>query len=151
MEKAFLLGIPLAIGPFSFSFFGPKFESFDPNVCSGQLAGAGSDNKIRIISSYRGKTVFNYPTIQADGDNTSKLKPDITSIGWCVHFTETKSAEGYLEDGKGRLSVDDLLAPETHLAKASVLLKADLPRELALLDVESSLPKLSLLPSTGSE
>lgn len=36
-------------------------------------------------------------------------------------------------------------------SKAAAFLKADLPRELALLDAESSLPKLSTLPGTGGE
>lgn len=30
-------------------------------------------------------------------------------------------------------------------------ISADLPRDLALLDIERSLPKLSVLPSTGDE
>jgi len=47
--------------------------------------------------------------------------------------------------------VEDLLSPDMQPSKAAAYMKADLPRELALLDIESSLPKLSTLPGTGSE
>lgn len=72
-------------------------------------------------------------------------------MGWGINFTDSKSAQRYLHEAAGQISVQDLLAPDVHPAKAAALLKADLPRELALLDVESSLPKLSTLPATGSE
>jgi anaphase-promoting complex subunit 4 len=122
------------------------------SFCSGQLlAAAGSDNKVRVISSYSSKTVHHYLTSPPDEDETLKSKSKVTCIGWGVNFTDKKAAQGHLEDSNGRVSIDDLLAPDTHPAKATVLLKANLPRELALLDVESSLPKLSVLPGTGSE
>jgi anaphase-promoting complex subunit 4 len=67
-----------------------------------------------------------------------------------VNFTDSKTALRNLQDAEGRLTVDDLLSPETQLTKLAML-KADLPRELALLDIERSLPKLSTLPSTGDK
>lgn len=75
----------------------------------------------------------------------------MTCLGWGINFTDSKGAQRYLQEAAGQISVQDLLAPDVHPAKAAALLKADLPRELALLDVESSLPKLSTLPATGSE
>lgn len=75
----------------------------------------------------------------------------ITCISWGVNFTDSKAAQTHLREGNGQISIEDLLAPDTDPVKAALQLKADLPRELALLDVESSLPRLSALPGSGSE
>lgn len=123
------------------------------------LAVACADNTIRVISSYSGKTVHHYPAYQhqsQQGDDdedetTTTQQPKVTCLGWGINFTDSKGAQRYLQEAAGQISVQDLLAPDVHPAKAAALLKADLPRELALLDVESSLPKLSTLPATGSE
>lgn len=119
------------------------------------LAVACADGTIRIINSYSGKTVHHYPVSSPQGD-TSAAGPDkqpakITCLGWGVNFTDTKSAQRHLDDAAGQLTIDDLMSPNTHPSKAASLLKADLPRELASLDIESSLPKLSTLPGTGGE
>ena len=60
------------------------------------------------------------------------------------------SAQKQLTSAKERVTLDDLLSLN---AQIPTLLqsKADLPRELALIDVETSLPKLSTLPSMGGE
>lgn len=68
-----------------------------------------------------------------------------------MNFTDSKVAQRQLDEAAGQLSVEDLLSLDAQPSKAAALLKADLPRELALLDIESSLPRLSTLPSTGSE
>lgn len=136
------------------------------------LAVACADDTIRIISSYSGKTVHHYPAYylqsqsqsQQGSDNNNnkddkegtdehanKALPNLTCLGWGTNFTDSKGAQRYLHEAAGQISVQDLLAPDVHPSKAAALLKADLPRELALLDVESSLPKLSTLPATGSE
>jgi anaphase-promoting complex subunit 4 len=119
------------------------------------LAVASADGTIRIIDSYSGKTVHHYPVCPIQGDVSSKghdKEPaKITCLGWGVNFTDTKSAQRHLDDAAGQLTVEDLLSPNIHPSKAASLLKADLPRELASLDIESSLPKLSTLPGTGGE
>ena len=74
----------------------------------------------------------------------------ICCVGWGVTFTDGKSYLKELKDANGRLPVDEILSPDTQSSKLTYL-KADLPRELALLDIESSLPKLSTLPATGDE
>lgn len=134
---------------------------------------ACADDTIRVISSYSGKTVHHYAAYskhQISEDNTATVPttvndedagdgrsqdyhhlPNLTCLGWGINFTDSKSAQRYLHEAAGQISVQDLLAPDVHPAKAAALLKADLPRELALLDVESSLPKLSTLPATGSD
>ncbi|RAL05167.1 putative anaphase-promoting complex component Cut20/Apc4 [Aspergillus ibericus CBS 121593] len=113
------------------------------------LAVACADNTIRVISAYSGKTVHHYPAYQSEGESPQPVK--VTCLGWGVNFTDSKAAQRHLHESAGQVSVDDLLSPDNHPSKAAALLKADLPRELALLDVEPSLPKLSTLPATGSD
>lgn len=122
------------------------------------LAVADAENKLRIISSYTGKTVHHYSCLPHEEDEKQQdAKVDdssnsrITCIGWGVNLTDSKAAQNHLRDANGQLTVEDLLAPDTDPVKAALQLKADLPRELALLDVESSLPRLSTLPGSGSE
>ncbi|EED21355.1 anaphase-promoting complex component Cut20/Apc4, putative [Talaromyces stipitatus ATCC 10500] len=125
------------------------------------LAVADAENKLRIISSYTGKTVHHFSCLPHDQEQYSSSSPEnsnkdaknirITCIGWGVNFTDSKAAQSHLREGNGQISVEDLLAPDTDPVKAALQLKADLPRELALLDVESSLPRLSTLPGSGSD
>jgi anaphase-promoting complex subunit 4 len=103
---------------------------------------------VRIISAYSGKTVHHYPGY-VEQDKSRVLKA--TCLGWGVNFTDSNVAQKQLKEAGGQLSVEDLLSLDVQPSKAAALLKADLPRELALLDIESSLPRLSSLPSTGSE
>ncbi|KAI9932182.1 hypothetical protein MW887_009692 [Aspergillus wentii] len=114
------------------------------------LAVACADDSIRIISSYSGKTVHHYPAYQVqDEDAPQPVK--VSCLGWGVNFTDSKVAQRHLQEAAGQITVEDLLSPDIHPSRAAALLKADLPRELALLDIESSLPKLSTLPATGSD
>lgn len=113
------------------------------------LAVACADSTIRVISAYSGKTVHHYPAYSPPGEPEPDLK--VTCLGWGVNFTDSKVAQRQLHEAAGQLSVEDLLSLDAQPSKAAALLKADLPRELALLDIESSLPRLSTLPSTGGE
>ncbi|KAH8434213.1 putative anaphase-promoting complex component Cut20/Apc4 [Aspergillus melleus] len=113
------------------------------------LAVACADNTIRVISSYSGKTVHHYPAYQAPGDSAQPIK--VTCLGWGVNFTDSKSAQRNLQEAAGHITIEDLLTPNVHPSKAAAVLRADLPRELALLDIETSLPKLSTLPATGGD
>ncbi|KEY79226.1 anaphase promoting complex component Cut20/Apc4 [Aspergillus fumigatus] len=112
------------------------------------LAVACADDTVRLISAYSGKTVHHY---RADQPGAHAQPVSITCLGWGVNFTDSKAAQRHLQEAAGQLTVSDLLSPDTQPSKAAALLKADLPRELALLDIESSLPKLSTLPATGSD
>ncbi|THC97798.1 hypothetical protein EYZ11_002714 [Aspergillus tanneri] len=113
------------------------------------LAVACADNTIRVISSYSGKTVHQYPAYQPPDGSDQSVK--VTCLGWGVNFTDSKAAQRSLQDGAGHITLEDLLTPDVHPSKVAAVLKADLPRELALLDIESSLPKLSTLPATGGD
>ncbi|CAI7669413.1 unnamed protein product [Penicillium viridicatum] len=118
------------------------------------LAVACGDGSLRIISSYTGKTVHHYQTYQQKeepSNPTESPAPKATCVGWGANFTDSKAAQRHLHESAGQVSVDDLLAPGVYPSKATTTLQADLPRELALLDIESSLPKLSTLPATGGE
>ncbi|KAL4934471.1 putative anaphase-promoting complex component Cut20/Apc4 [Aspergillus undulatus] len=107
------------------------------------LAVACADSSIRIISAYSGKTAYHYSA----GPEGTK----VTCLGWGVNFTDSNVAQRQITEAAGQLSVEDLLSLDATPSKAAALLKADLPRDLALLDVESSLPRLSTLPSTGGD
>ncbi|KAL4909877.1 hypothetical protein BDW74DRAFT_165214 [Aspergillus multicolor] len=111
------------------------------------LAVACADSTVRVISAYSGKIAHHYPAHGESGEQSLK----VTCLGWGVNFTDSKVARRQLHEAAGQLSVDDLLSLDMQPSKAAALLKADLPRELALLDIESSLPRLSTLPSTGSD
>lgn len=110
---------------------------------------------MRIISAYSGKTVHHYPAYEGQHEEPSspdsQPRPKVTCLGWGVNFTDSKAAQKHLQDSAGQISVEDLLTPGIHPSTAAAVLKADLPRELALLDIESSLPRLSTLPATGAE
>ncbi|OAX76966.1 hypothetical protein ACJ72_08740 [Emergomyces africanus] len=125
------------------------------------LAVVCSDNIIRILSAYSGKTVHQLPcgpslassiASAPTSSPSARVGPAscVSCLGWGINFTDGKSALKSLQDAEGRLTVDDLLSTEMQLSKIAQL-KADLPRELAMLDMERSLPKLSTLPSTGNE
>ncbi|CAG7922612.1 unnamed protein product [Penicillium olsonii] len=119
------------------------------------LAVACGDRTLRIISSYSGKTVNHYPVYQKGEPSSPAQAPDSTpkptSVRWSTNFTDSKAAQRHLLDSAGQVSIEDLLTPGVYPSKAAAVLKVDLPRELALLDIESSLPKLSTLPATGGE
>ncbi|KAJ6156202.1 Anaphase-promoting complex subunit 4 [Penicillium chrysogenum] len=100
------------------------------------LAVACGDGSLRIIK---------------EQPNPKNPTPKAMCVGWGVNFTDSKAAQRHLHESAGQISVDDLLSPGVYPSKAGAMLKADLPRELALLDIESSLPKLSTLPATGGE
>ncbi|PIG89857.1 anaphase-promoting complex component Cut20/Apc4 [Aspergillus arachidicola] len=97
------------------------------------LAVACADNTIRIISAYSGKIVHHYTAYEGQSGADRSVK--VTCLGWGVNFTDSKVAQQQLKDAAGQISVEDLLSS----------------MELALLDIESSLPKLSTLPATGSD
>ncbi|GMF76409.1 unnamed protein product [Aspergillus oryzae] len=99
--------------------------------------------------AYSGKIVHHYPVYEEQSDADRSVK--VTCLGWGVNFTDSQVAQQQLKEAAGQISVEDLLSSDVHPSKAAALLKADLPRELALLDIESSLPKLSTLPATGSD
>jgi anaphase-promoting complex subunit 4 len=76
------------------------------------------------------------------GDKISGL----TCMGWASSLTSRKRSEvGSKNDSASWMS---LLGENPVLSENKVSL--DLPRDLALIDIETSLPKLSVLPAGGN-
>jgi anaphase-promoting complex subunit 4 len=71
-------------------------------------------------------------------------------LGWAANFIDSAATQRQLDDAGNDVSLDDLLGPNVEV-QALLRSKANLPRELTLIDVETSLPKLSTLPATGGE
>ncbi|KAI9852491.1 MAG: hypothetical protein M1838_000585 [Thelocarpon superellum] len=108
---------------------------------NGQLLAAGwSDNIVRLINADSGKVVQQVET-------SVGASRTLTCLGWGVNFTRGKNTAGRV-DGSRR-ALDQILGRESPDDEARFV--PDLPRELALVDVESCLPKLSLLPAGGRD
>ncbi len=101
-----------------------------------------SNNSLSLTNAHTGKVVR-----QIDCSKYSKTQ--ICCLGWGSNFTEASKVNDQVNKLKGELSLDDVISRNPQ-AKAldSVL---DLPLDLAFLDVEASLPKLSPLSSGGIE
>ena len=108
------------------------------------IALACTDHNIRLISAFSGKTVHELSTLpQLSGTKT-------TCLGWAVNFTNSTATQRQLNDTGNDISLDDLLGLNVDIPTL-LKSKANLPRELTLIDMETSLPKLSTLPATGGE
>jgi anaphase-promoting complex subunit 4 len=127
------------------------------------LAIASSDHLVRLIDVWTGKVVHRLSTIS---HSTSALTSSRPSLGHesrtsCLAYASTASTpfSNPLKRSKPHdvdipQNLEDLLgldSSETSKAGLKGRVRPDLPRELAMLDVESSLPKLSILPATGGE
>lgn len=142
------------------------------------LAIATSDNIIRLANSFSGKVVHTFTPMSlrsaqimqksndtispassavnkrkaaARGTDSRKRQCRPTSICYTSHFTAPEATSARLaamKEENGRV-LDDLLGLN---ADVDELLKpeADLPRELAIIDIEQCLPKLSTLPANGT-
>lgn len=108
------------------------------------IALACTDNHVRLISAFSGKTVHELPT------RPQLLGPKTTCLGWAVNFTNNTATQRQLNDAGDDISLDDLLGLNADIPTL-LKSKANLPRELTLIDMETSLPKLSTLPATGGE
>ncbi len=109
------------------------------NLKSGQLLAIGwSDGSIRLVGVESSKIVHQFTV----AEQTS----GITCIGWASNITNRTSSS---MNGEGKVrSWLEILAGDSELSGNQILL--DLPRELSMIDVEVSLPKLSILASAGS-
>ncbi|TVY29164.1 Anaphase-promoting complex subunit [Lachnellula hyalina] len=99
------------------------------------LAISWSDGSVRLIGAESSKIVHQFST----GDNVN----GVTCMGWGSNLTGKSSKS----ERKGDATWEELLGDEDVLAGNKVPL--DLPRDLALIDIERSLPKLSVLAAGG--
>lgn len=93
---------------------------------------------MRLIGAESSKTVHQFSI----GDNVS----GITCLGWASSLTSRKTDSNNSKGGPA--TWESLLAQERTGSKKNSAL--DLPRDLALIDIEVSLPKLSVLSADGS-
>ncbi|RFU31034.1 hypothetical protein B7463_g5333, partial [Scytalidium lignicola] len=100
------------------------------------LAISWSDGIVRLVGVESSKTVYQFST----GDHES----NITCIGWASNLTKRPdNATSKNQDAWERLVDGD---PSSFKKKDPL----DLPRDLSLIDIEASLPKLSVLAAGGT-
>ncbi|KAH6668009.1 anaphase-promoting complex, cyclosome, subunit 4-domain-containing protein [Halenospora varia] len=99
------------------------------------LAVAWNDGVVRLVGAESGKIVHQFST----GDAVT----GITCMGWSSNLTN-----GTSNSQKEDTTWDDLLNSDDATSESSLPL--NLPRDLSLIDIERSLPKLSLLAAGGS-
>ena len=106
------------------------------------LAAAYDNNSLSLTNAHTGKVVH-----QIDCSEYSKSQ--ICCLGWGVNFTDGNKAGLELDKLEREVMLDDVLSQSSRVKSMDTV--PDLPLDLALLDVEASLPKLSPLSSGGIE
>ncbi len=104
------------------------------------LAIAWSDGSVRLISAETSKVVHQFTTGVQPGQVSG-----ITCMRWATNFMSKTSSAMRL--GKASDPWEGLADDVTLFSSDKPTL--DLPRDLALIDIEGALPKLSTLPSAG--
>ena len=108
---------------------------------SGQcLATAYSNNSLSLTSAHTGKIIHYI-------DCSAYSKSRICCLGWGVNFTDTKRMTEQIKDLEGEITLDDIISRNPQIKAIDAI--PDLPMDLAFLDIETSLPKLSPLSSAG--
>ena len=106
------------------------------------LAVAFSDSTLSLVSSQTGKAVHH---IKYQDQPSSK----ICCLGWGANLTDAKATRLRLDNLPDKVSLDDILNRGSQVQNTQAEL--DLPTELAFLDIEAVLPKLSVLPARDKE
>ncbi|PBP26569.1 anaphase-promoting complex component Cut20/Apc4 [Diplocarpon rosae] len=101
------------------------------------LAIAWSDGSVRLVSPESSKIVLQFST----GEGIE----DVTCMGWATNSIRRSGSSSF---NAGVKSLDALPSADRNLSGVRVL--NDLPRDLSLIDVEISLPKLSVLAAGGN-
>lgn len=105
------------------------------------LAVAFSNRLIYLINAHTGKMIHQI-------DYTTHSTTQVCMLGWGVNFADVIAARKQAEKWQGESTLDDILSQEIQLNESNFL--PDLPRDLAFLDVEGALPKLSSLSLSSS-
>ena len=106
------------------------------------LATAYDNHLLTLTNARTGKVVHQV-------DCSAYSKSPICCLGWGVNFADSIKVSQQINKLKGELSLDDVISQ--HPQAKAVDSVPDLPLDLAFLDVEASLPKLSVLSSGGIE
>ncbi|KAI9766935.1 MAG: hypothetical protein M1840_006232 [Geoglossum simile] len=107
------------------------------------LAVTWSDSVTRLIGADSSKTIHQiHASPHRDQDSR------VTCLGWGVNFTDPKGVKAQIES-RSNSSLDEYLSQSAQASTPGFV--ADLPAELALTDVDMTIPKLSILPSGGKD
>lgn len=106
------------------------------------LAVAFSDSSVVLVSARTGKAVHQ---IQYRDNSSTK----ICCLSWGANLTDATGTRVRLDNLLERASLDDIFNHGSQGQDAQTQL--DLPTELAFLDIEAILPKLSVLPARDKE
>ena len=106
------------------------------------LAIAFDNSTISLINSHTGKAIHKI-------DVKSQTTWEACCLGWGISFLDAHTTRRQLDKLDGASTLDDILQKGLQNVLPDGLL--DLPSELAFLDIEGILPKLSVLPVGGRE
>lgn len=106
------------------------------------IAAAYEDNSISLTSAHTGKVVHQI-------DCSAYSKSQICCLGWGINLTDGTKDGLDLDKFTDKVTLDDVVSRNPQVKSLETV--PDLPLDLALLDVEASLPKLSTLSSGGIE
>jgi anaphase-promoting complex subunit 4 len=101
------------------------------------LAIAWSDGSVRLVGAESSKIVHQFST----GSSIS----GVTCMGWTSNLAKKKSS---LKQEKNAQTWQGIFSKDGYYSKNKMAL--NLPRDLALIDIETSLPKLSVLAGGGN-
>ncbi|KAH0551523.1 hypothetical protein GP486_007262 [Trichoglossum hirsutum] len=120
------------------------FQDSSLTPSTGQLlAVTWSDNITRLIGADSSKVIHQ---IHVSPQNSQDAR--VTCLGWGMSFTDPKGTRTHIESIPNT-SLDEFLSQAVPPSASGFV--ADLPTELALVDIDVSLPKLSVLPSGGKD
>ena len=106
------------------------------------LVVAFSNQTLSLTSAHTGKVMHQ---IDYSAHSTSQ----ICCLGWGINFTDSRALRAQIEVSGVEKSWDDIWSEGTQSSILDSL--SDLPLDLAFLDIEGTLPKLSTLAIGGTE
>ena len=106
------------------------------------LAAAYDNSSISLTNAHTGKVVHQI-------DCSVYSKSQICCLGWGINFADGNKISLEFDKFKDEVTSDDMISQIPRVRSMDIV--PDLPLDLALLDVEASLPKLSPLSSGGIE
>ena len=106
------------------------------------LAAAYDDSSLSLTNAHTGKVVHQI-------DCSAYSKSQICCLGWGINLTDGNKIGLELHKSKDKVALEDTISQDSRVKSMDTV--SNLPLDLALLDVEASLPKLSPLSSGGIE
>ena len=116
--------------------------SFTKHSAGQILAAALNDHNLSLTNAHTGKQVYLI-------DCSKYSKSQISCLGWGVTFTDSLSLSQRLHNSEDGITIEEVISRNPSIG--SIEDPPNLPLDLAFLDVEGSLPKLSPLSTGGIE